>query len=88
VHLPPAESAGSTTRRQQPQPGTSPHQSRFSRSRDAPTGDIRLSGVADVLVGLGVQEHAAISGWIRSLVAAVVAVRVAVIGATDTMRAG
>jgi hypothetical protein len=39
-------------------------------------------------VGLGVQEHAAISGWIRSLVAAVVAVRVAVIGATDTMRAG
>jgi hypothetical protein len=49
---------------------------------------LRFSGVADVLVGLGVQEHAAISGWIRSLVAAVVAVRAAVIAAADAMRAG
>src|SRR5207247_6165260 len=38
AHLPAAESAASTTRRQQPQPGTPPHHSRFSRSRDVPTG--------------------------------------------------
>ena len=50
AHLPSAESATSTTERQQPQPGTSPHQPGFSRSRDTPTGDIwlfRLAALSD-----------------------------------------
>src|SRR5262249_25610574 len=64
ARLPATESASSTTRRQRPNPAPRRTGSRFSRSRDAPTGDIWLFRITDHRAGPATEVSLAAQGCV------------------------